>query len=245
LSELAQTSYKFNSLICGFADKVWQQSADCTADSILLDLELFLSQSLPVKIELICRSLTHIGCGQGNLTEEHFEGILKLAKQNIGGKKIVLPGKYRVWREYEDLIFSITPAAAPHIKPTTLEIPGKTRFDNYSIEAEVLDAAKTNLEEFKATKTPFIEWFDLDKLLLPLVVRRRNSGDKFVPLGQTLGKKVGKFLTAAKVRQELRRNLFIVADRKKIIWVCPIRISEQTKITDDARRILQLRIRKK
>jgi len=53
---------------------------------------------------------------------------------------------------------------------------------------------------------------------------------------------VGKFLTAAKVPQQIRKKVFIVADAEKIIWVWPIRIGEQAKVTSGTRKILQLRI---
>jgi len=73
-------------------------------------------------------------------------------------------------------------------------------------------------------------------------VRFRQAGDRFVPLGLGQEKKVGKFLTAAKVPHEVRHKVLVVADGEKIIWVWPIRISEQAKVTDGTRKILQLQI---
>jgi len=61
-------------------------------------------------------------------------------------------------------------------------------------------------------------------------------------LGLAAEKKIGKFLTAAKVPHYLRRKLLIVADSEKIIWLWPIRISEQTRVTKKTRKILQLQI---
>ena len=149
-----------------------------------------------------------------------------------------------VWREYEDLIFAAAQtriaSAAQMPKAVTLQIPGKTKFGNYSIEAKVLAAKQNNFEEFKATKTPFVEWFDLDKLQMPLMVRARLPGDKFVPLGLAAEKKVGKFLTLAKIPSKTRRELLIIADRQKIIWLCPIRICEPAKVTNQTSSILQL-----
>ena len=82
----------------------------------------------------------------------------------------------------------------------------------------------------------------MDNVKLPLVVRSREDGDRFVPLGLREEKKVGKFLTAAKVPQQIREKVFIVADAEKIIWVWPIRIGEQAKVASGTRKILQLRI---
>jgi hypothetical protein len=36
--------------------------------------------------------------------------------------------------------------------------------------------------KFKARKDKFVEWFDLDKIKLPLVVRFRKNGDRFWPI---------------------------------------------------------------
>ena len=99
------------------------------------------------------------------------------------------------------------------------------------------------IDRLIAKKNKFVVCFDLDKLHLPLLVRFRQAGDRFVPLGLGSEKKLGKFLTAAKVPQHLRRKLLIVFDSEKIIWVWPIRMSEQGRITGETRKILQLQIK--
>jgi tRNA(Ile)-lysidine synthase len=123
-----------------------------------------------------------------------------------------------------------------------VEVPGRTRFANYLIEATILGADECDIEKFKAEKHQSVEWFDLDKIKPPLVARFRKNGDKFWPLGLASQKKVGKFLTAAKVPQDVRQKVLVVADSEKIIWLRPIRISEQVKLANETRRILRLQI---
>jgi hypothetical protein len=53
-------------------------------------------------------------------------------------------------------------------------------------------------------------------------------------------KRVGKFLTNAKIPEALRRKILVVSDSEKIIWLFPARISEQAKITAQTRTVLQL-----
>jgi DNA/RNA-binding domain of Phe-tRNA-synthetase-like protein len=55
-------------------------------------------------------------------------------------------------------------------------------------------------------------------------------------------KKVGKFLTATRVPYELRDKILIVSDREKIIWIYPVRMSEQAKLNGQTRRILKMNI---
>lgn len=245
LFQLSQSSQRFYSLVCSCADEVWPTVAEGSSENPRLDVREFLAQPPAVRVELVRRSLAGIGSGERNLTQEHFERILQLAKQEIGGRKVELPGGFVVCREYEKLTFGRI--KDQHTEQQTcqsveIEIPGQTRFGNYLVEAAVLEADVEAFEKFKAQKNESVEWFDLDKLKPPLLVRLRQTGDRFWPLGSPAEKKVGKFLTAARVPQGLRKRTLIVTDAEKIIWLWPIRMSEQARINARTRNILQLQI---
>ena len=246
LFDLSQSAQRFYNLICSSVETIWEQLADCSGDKVVLDLSEFSNQPKPVKVELIRRSLTAVGSGERDLTQGHYERILQLAEQNVSGKKIELPGSFIVRYEYEKLIFAHRPRKKllkeQLGESKELKVPGQTRFGEHLIEAKVLDAENKAVEKLKAKKNKYVDCFDLDRVKLPLVVRFRQPGDKFRPLGLPAEKKVGKFLTAAKIPRELRRKLLIVTDAEKIIWVWPIRICEQTRITAKTKRILQLQI---
>jgi len=245
LSELTESARQFYRLVCSRAEKMWPELADCGNDRVALNLKRFLSEPEPVKVELVRRSLSAIGSGEKDLTQGHYERILQLAEQKVSNKKIELPDGFVAGFEYGKVIFSRQKNQQPKRQTNDsieLKVPGQTRFDNYLIEASVLETKECDVERFKAGKNQFVEWFDFDKVKLPLLVRFRRAGDRFRPLGSAGEKKVGKFLTAARVPQELRRKLLIIADSEKIIWVWPIRISEQARITSGTRKILQLRI---
>jgi len=246
LSELSESARRFYKLVCSRADEVWPKTADCAGEKVTLDSKMLLAQPQSVMVELIRRSLTAVGCGERDLTQRHYEGILQLAEQNVSGRKIELPSEFVVGAEYGNLIFS-GPGKRPHpeeqiVESTEVEVPGQTRFDRYLIETAIFEAEEDELEKFKAGKNNFIERFDSDKIKPPLVVRFRRTGDRFVPLGLGEEKKVGKFLTASRVPQEARQKLLIVADSERIIWIWPIRIAEQAKVTSGTQKILQLQI---
>jgi tRNA(Ile)-lysidine synthase len=246
LSELAASAGKLYSLICRFADKAWPELADCSDNQIKLNVKMFLAQPLPVKIELVRRSLTAAGSGQRDVTQQHFNRILQLAEQNVAGRKIELPSGFIVHREYDYIVFARSEKSSiPEElinKSIKVQIPGRTGFGQYVIEATALEADDCKIEKFKTEKTNCIEWFDLDNVKLPLEVRFRKQGDRFWPFGLEAEKKIGKFLTAAKVPRELRRKLLVIADSEKIIWLWPLRISEQARVTKKTRKVLQLQI---
>ncbi len=253
LAELSQSAQRFYGLVCSSTDKIWPQLANCAADNVTLNLKSFLAQIPAVKVEIVRRSLSHLGGGERDLTHQHYEKVLQLAQQKTSGKQIELPDSFVAWCEYGKLIFErAKEVSKPEVqisKSIELEVPGRTKFGRYLIESTIFDAEHSMLDarrkiksrlEGREPRIEFIEWFDLDNIKLPLVVRSREDGDRFAPLGLREEKKVGKFLTAAKTPREIRKKVFIIADAEKIIWVWPVRISEQAKVTGSTRKILQL-----
>lgn len=256
LSQLAKSSGEFYRLIAGRAKQVWPGLADRRGGTVTLDLKRFLLQPRPVQVELVRRSLVAIGSGERNLTRRHYERILDLAERNIDGGKTELPGGFAVRRDCGKVVFARgsedTPGCATPETGVTLDVPGRASFGPYLIEATTFEARKEDVERFETNKrrqlnkavagAGLIEQFDLDKVIPPVTVRNREPGDRFWPIGLTGDKKVGKFLTAARVTPAMRRKVVIVADREKIIWVCPLRMTELSKVTRETRKILQLRM---
>ena len=245
LSELARSARQLYGRICERADEVWPELAEYADERVTLDLKKFNTQPPPVKIELIRRSLTYIGCGQSGLTRRHYERIVQFAGQNVTGKRIELPDGFVAQRQYGNMIFSpkVQSSGRVGLSPQVeLNIPGKTKFGKYMIEAFISTVEQNTVEKLITTRTSYVECFDLEKVKLPLSVRFRQSGDRFVPLGLDAKKKIGKFLTAQHVPHEIRKKVVLITDREKIIWVWPIRISERTKVTPGTRQILQLQI---
>ena len=246
LSQLAASAVKLHSLVCNYAEKVWPEIAECSDNEIKLNLKMFLTQPPPVKVELVRRSLTAVGSGQRDVTRQHFKRILNLARQNVTGRKIELPSDFVVQRDYDYIVFfqpekSSTPDELID-KSIKVQVPGQTEFGQYVIEAAVLETGDCDIEKLKTEKTKYVERFDLDNIKLPLEVRLRRPGDRFWPFGLASEKKIGKFLTAAKVPRRLRHKLLVIADSEKIIWLWPLRICEQTRVTEKTKKILQLQI---
>jgi tRNA(Ile)-lysidine synthase len=255
LAELSHRARRFYHSLHEQADMLWAESADCSGDTVVLDLKEYSARHPGVKAEVVRRSRVEIGSGERDLTQGHYETVLGLARQNVSGRRIVLPNGFVARREYGKIIFSRTNEEAgtfrEKIPSIELKIPGETSFGAYLIEASFVEC-NGNLAKYKTgsglrrnnkgDRTGFVEGFDSDKLSLPLMVRSRASGDRFWPLGLAGEKKVGKFLTSAKIPHQLRQKVLVIADTQKIIWVWPIRMSEQAKVDSGTRRILQLKI---
>jgi len=242
LAVLSKASRGFYQMVCRTADAIWPDIATVNESNIVVDSDKIANQPAEIKIEIARRALAHLDCREQDITERHYTGILRLPDDS----RLQLPNRVTVHRQGGKIVFEkhlktkLAESIVPD--PVVLKMPGVTQFGPYTINADIIEIEQDDLVRFKKTKTNFVEWFDFKKLKLPPEIRLRKHGDKFRPLGLPGEKKVGKFLTAAKVSQSLRRRLLVVADSEKIIWLCPVRISEQAKVTNDTRKVIQIKI---
>ena len=194
----------------------------------------------PVQTELARKILTDLGSGQRDLTASHYKKIAQLARD---GGTICLPKRYVISCQNKRIIFEEYKKVEKNANfQAILPVPGRINTENFTIEATIFNAENCNIAKFIAEKNSYIERFDIEKLVFPLTIRNRQKGDKFHPMGMPAEKKLGKFISAAQIDKNLRKKLAVITDHKKIIWLAPIRPSELTKITDETRKILQLKI---
>jgi tRNA(Ile)-lysidine synthase len=228
------------------AGKLLPKLTEQNNNTLKINLKTFAYQHPEVKIALLRKCLCLLGCGEGKLTEEHFEKIIKLAESE-GNKKIILPDCFIAAKEYSALFLEKQEKikqqeSAFETKKVELNIMGRTCFDSFLAESAVLEISGENLETFIEDKDRFIERFDFEKIVPPVYVRKPAIGDRFEPLGLNGEKKIARFLIDAKVPKELRQKVLVVTDSEKIVWLWPLRIDRRAKITRQTKQILQLRI---
>jgi len=91
------------------------------------------------------------------------------------------------------------------------------------------------------TNNEFTAYFNLDKTGDKLVVRSRQPGDRFQPLGMSQPKKLNEFMIDAKIPQAWRQRISLVCSPSQILWVVGWRIDNRVKVTKDTKRILYLK----
>ena len=244
LYDLSRSAQGYYDLVVGRADEVWGDVADLRKGEVLVDCGGLSAEVRPVGVEIIRRALRDLGSGERDMTEEHYRRVLELAECDAGGREIELPGGFRVRREYGKLVFerAVTMQSIAAREEVELDVPGGTSFGGYVIEARVLEAGAEEVDSGFRGNDGTVERFDLDKIKLPVIVRRRRDGDRFIPLGMAAEKKVGKFLTDARASRDVRRKVLVVEDGEKVIWVWPVRMSEQAKVTGRTTKVLEVKI---
>lgn len=92
--------------------------------------------------------------------------------------------------------------------------------------------------DFELVKDSSLAQLDADRLHFPLVWRKWQAGDYFVPLGMRQEKKLSDFLIDLKIPFNQKAEVTVLASGEDIVWVVGLRISDRYKVTGDTKRIM-------
>jgi tRNA(Ile)-lysidine synthase len=83
---------------------------------------------------------------------------------------------------------------------------------------------------------------EASRLAGPLVVRSRQPGDRFRPLGFHGHKTLQDFFVDAKVQRETRGRIPLIVDAEgRIIWVAGLSVAEDFRVSDRTKAVLILK----
>jgi tRNA(Ile)-lysidine synthase len=91
---------------------------------------------------------------------------------------------------------------------------------------------------FFIDRDPVIGQFDFHKLTFPLTWRTWRPGDRFVPLGMSLQKKLSDFFIDTKVSLPDKDGITVLESAGEIVWIVGYRISDKFKVTEQTSQIL-------
>ena len=94
---------------------------------------------------------------------------------------------------------------------------------------------------FKPEFNQYNAYFDKDKLIYPLYLRRWKNGDKFQPFGMKGKRKVSDFFTNQKLSLQDKKNVWLLCNgNDEILWILGMRTDDRFKLTAHTRNILKI-----
>jgi len=196
------------------------------------------------------------------LSRAHVEAVRGIAEGGEGHegrkhKEVSLPGGWSA-RSTREGTTILPPADGPaeDIAPwhVELSVPGRAPLpDGRAIVAEVRPRPAGAMPprmavpnaQFDVGDIDIEEWADYDALGLParLLVRSREPGDEFHPLGAPGTKSVKSFLIDIKVPREERERVPVVTTADgAVVWLAPFRLDERARVTDSTAEVLVLKL---
>ncbi|MFC1988772.1 tRNA lysidine(34) synthetase TilS [Chloroflexota bacterium] len=208
-------------------------------EMFILDKTGFLELPLGLQRHLLRETIEELSGSLKNIEAGHIDEIIAIVSKPAG-KRLNLPGGLVFVVEYDRCLLALGTASLspfPLMKgECALEIPGETLLPGWRVAASVIKP-----EQIVEKEDDFTAWFDLDKTGDNLVVRCRQPGDRFQPLGMGQSKKLGEFMIDAKIPGAWRRHVPIVSSPRYPIWVVGWRIDDRAKVSENTRRVLSLK----
>ncbi|MBW3467149.1 tRNA lysidine(34) synthetase TilS [Arthrospiribacter ruber] len=162
------------------------------------------------------------------------EDLLKALEEGHSGKVFQSDGYFlNLDREY--IILSKNDFEWEPVELLSEDIAMEFKFGHYDI---LQMSGKDPLD-----KDPWNAMLDKDKLSFPLILRKWELGDKFMPLGMKKEKKISDFLIDLKIPMVEKRKIAVLESNGEIVWVVGHRISDRFKCSKESNRILYFKRR--
>ncbi len=222
--------------------------ADCvvaTGRGYRLDGQAFVDLPEAVQRNLLRNLLTKLRGDVRGIGFMHVEQIRRLFLRKRGTGRLDLPGKFQARRCYRNVYLETLPDSEPR-KPAAkaltvslpLVCPGDTALPGLGIVLRcTVHPAHGSLPPGLG---PHRVAFDRERVQEPLIVRRRQPGDLFRPLGAPGVRKLKELLIDLKIPRELRDSMPLICDAAGILWVAGCRRSERAGLSADTREYIML-----
>lgn len=223
--------------------RLWRKVAHIQGNTVILNKKSFIDLPSALKRHLLRTSIEELMGNLKDIEARHIEEIMD-ALDKPAGKRISLPDGLTFTIEYSRYVLGPDSAALSPFpileNESELNIPGETSIPGWDIEAIIADPSGIG-----EANNDFTACFDFDKVGNKLTVRRRRPGDRFQPLGMSQPKKLNKFMIDARIPQAWRPRIPIVSSTEQIIWVVGWHIDERVKITDNTKKVLCLKFKRR
>ena len=203
--------------------------------------------------EVLQTNLLHrlMGMAAGSrkdITAVHVESLKKLFGAGPG-KELSFPYGVRAVSEYEYVwirnekraggcLERTCEAEKTEEKELELSVPGTVFFGSgRQIRLRLTDF---DGDMKKIPEKTYTKWFDYDKIKSNILLRKRRPGDFFVTDQKGGRKKIKDYFIDEKIPRNQRDSVWLLADGSHILWILGRRISEEYKVTQKTKRILEV-----
>lgn len=226
-------------LLQSLVSQAWGQVAQVKSGAVTFDLPAWRALSRPLQRLLLRRAIAQAAPEVRNLDFTPLEAALEWAQTAesghtadlFAGLALHVSGPHLRLLHWQEKSLAVSPPEA-----VSLTVPGRTVFGDWTIDAE----APALLRAAEVQGNADAQTAYLDAQGGPWLVRAREPGDRFIPLGLNGHTKLSDYMINRKVpvdRREAWPLVCAAADPGRILWVCGVGLSEAARVPDGGQAI--------
>ncbi len=208
------------------AERVQGEGAGIT----VLQVQEFLREEVLIQTQLLHSLLLEKSRQRKDISEVHVEELRKLFLRE-GNREILLPQGIHGRRSYD--------------RVEVWQETDLVQTSGIGTDRTFLFQVFPYKKEMKVPENQYTKWFDYDKIEESPEIRTRRTGD-YLTLraadGTVIHKKLKEYMITVKIPVYLRDQIQLLAKGNHIIWFPGYRISEEFKITENTKQILQVQL---
>jgi len=245
-----------NRLLDQVTDEIWEACfLDESSGYIVIDRDIFLVQPLSIQRRMLRKGIQQSRPGLRDIGFDTIERGLKA----IGERKtrtfqidladrliMILEGpKIIILEEGQPLpVFDLPQLPGSEANPLN---PGeRMRLHNdWEISARIISIEDMKNYDRHLIEDPLCAWISADSMRFPLIVRGRNPGDSWRPLGlEGHRQKISDLFINEKVPPAARKRWPLVVSGEDIVWVAGFRPAQANILTGEQENVVNLCLKK-
>lgn len=208
-----------------------------TENGISLRADHFRQSHRAVQSAAIRQALKSIRGTLDDIEQKHVDAAIEILHSKAGSQAD-LGGGIKAVRLYEELWLGSgePPSPWPEVKKAyAIKAPGITKAGPWVVNVKPGRSDRSD---------PLSVNLDKNSISGKLTLRAWQAGDEIVPLGMKGHKKLQDIFVDEKVPRHWRKNIPVLCDENKILWVAGYKTSDEAKITKATKSSLTISIQK-
>ncbi len=219
---------------------------------VALDPDLLKNQSVGVRRQLLRYAIAVLRPDLRNIDFESIERGLAFLMQPSKTNQIDLVAGLRLMFEEDNLYLATWEADLPSSswpqimdqEVHRLEVPGVIQLsEGWRILASKEKVIEDLYSQVLTNEDPYQAWVESRSVKEPLIVRERQPGDRFSPLGMGGHSiKLSEFMINVKIPRRVRDSWPIVCAGRDIVWVPGYRLGHHFQISPATKDVICIRL---
>ncbi|MSQ31903.1 MAG: tRNA lysidine(34) synthetase TilS [Dehalococcoidia bacterium] len=241
LRRLATLAREGNDFINVAAQNVINSLGSASGNGIAFRTDRFQQVHKTVQGAAVRMAIKTVSGSLDDIEETHVDAVLSLLNARAGSGANISLGMHAV-RLYNELWLGSgePPSPWPPLKKSyVIKVPGTTRAGPWDVLAE-----SSGLKSIRNGHDRMQVSLRKDALKGKLTLRPWGAGDMIVPLGMKGHKKLQDVFVDEKVPRHWRKNIPVLCDDDKVLWVTGFKTSEEAKTTKETREVITISLQK-
>jgi len=177
---------------------------------------------------IIHESIAQMAGRKKDIEACHIQSVEELLDKQVG-KKVDLPYGIQAVRIYEGVELGVCKEKSKADESIQESLP--------EVKIRVFDRTP---EMATFPEKPYTKWFDYDIIKCTVKIRHRESGDYIVIDKNGRTQKLKQYFINEKIPQNIRDQIWLVADGQEIMWIVGYRQSKGYQITEKTTKIMEI-----